>query len=26
VPKVLLADGYQFRHPDLADALQAAIA
>jgi uncharacterized protein len=26
LPKVLLADGYQFRHPDLADALQAAIA
>ena len=26
VPNVLLADGYRFRHPDLADALQAAVA
>ena len=26
VPKVLTADGYEFRHPDLADAFQAAIA
>ena len=25
-PQALLADGYEFRHPDLADALQAAIA
>ena len=26
LPTVLLGDGYEFRHPDLADALQAAIA